>query len=182
MTGMRDNLAEALMGNTGWLNPMVSDFVDQVYEAWSLPSATEIMLVGFSNGGQQMQNYAAAGKYRDRVIALVLFGAPLTRTADEITADSLLIQDLGDNTYALYTHNDAVISYDDNDSDRKTIFATGKVSSTDTHTLATYQSAAIAFDKWLSGPGYRADWTAIGSDIQRFSGVVIRSPRSIQIS
>jgi hypothetical protein len=182
MTGMRDNLSAALLGNTGWLDPAVSDFIDTAYEDWGLASETEIMLVGFSNGGQQMQNYAAVGKYRDRVTVLLLFGAPLTRTADEIAADSLLIQDLGDKTYALYTHADAVNSYDGNDLDRKTIFSTGKVLSTDTHTLPTYRNAAIEFDNWLNGPNSRDDWAATGNDIRRFSGVVIRSPRTTQIT
>jgi hypothetical protein len=182
MTGMRANLSEALLGNTGWLNPTVSDFIDTAYEDWGLSSGTEIMLVGFSNGGQQMQNYAAVGKYRDKVTVLLLFGAPLTRRADEITADSLLIQDLGDNTYALYTHGDAVQSYDGDDSDRKTIFSTGTASkSGDTHTLNTYQSAAIEYDSWSNEPNSHEDWAAMANDIYRFSGVVIRSPRWSQI-
>jgi hypothetical protein len=180
MTGMRDKLSDALMGNTGWLNPIVSDFIDQAYEDWGLAaSGAEIMLVGFSNGGQQMQNYAAAGKYGNSVTVLLLFGAPLTKTANEIIADSLLIKDLGDNTYSRYTHGDAVMSYDSDDLDRKTTFSTGQASNEDTHNLATYQTAAVEFDNSANG-GHRADWAALASDLERFAGTVALQPRSIR--
>jgi hypothetical protein len=182
MTGMRDNLSDALLGNTGWLNPQVSNFIDKAYENWGLSSSAEIMLVGFSNGGQQMQNYAAAGKYGNKVAVLLLFGAPLTKTADEITADSLLIQDLGDKTYLRYTHGDAVTTYGSDDSDLKAIFPAGNLMNGDTHSLKTYERAAAEFDNLSKGGNLRADWAALADHISRFAGTVMQSPKSIQIS
>lgn len=185
----------AVRGNLGELNPKVSAFIDNAYDSWSAQglAPSEIMLVGFSNGGQQMQNYAALGQHKELVKTVLLFGAPLTKKLNEIgvntgsTKSALLIADLGDQTWAYGTriladHTDAEDSYDATNTDRGTIYWAGQPTTSDTHGQATYRSAADEFDKMiarkLSTP-YFADFRRPYDDWQRFGGTVFKTDSSI---
>ncbi len=168
-----DSAIVGLMGNTGWLNPIVSSFIDDAVEKWK---PAEIMLVGFSNGGQQMQNYAgwSANANTKLVKSVVLFGAPLTKKADELqSASSLAIIDLHDLTMFNLTHADAYSSYADNGSDNRTFYTSITATSGDTHGQGTYEKAAANLDaeatkRWLS-----ADVKKIYDSWKVFAGTII---------
>jgi YVTN family beta-propeller protein len=169
-------IPEGGFSNTGSLNPLVSGFIDAAVNDWH---PTEIMLVGFSNGGQQMQNYAATGANSKLVKVVVLLAAPLTKTAVELpNTDSLDIVDVGDQTYSNWSHPDAQNSYLDNPSDNKDLYWAGTFSSTDTHGVKTYVEDAAEFDKYVTGSGASAVDKAIYDDIQGFGGTPIGQPRS----
>lgn len=61
----------------------VTDYIDAQVEAWK-PGA--IMLVGYSNGGQQMQAYAATGKYSQSVIQVVTYASPIIKKQHEYSS------------------------------------------------------------------------------------------------
>jgi hypothetical protein len=178
MTGVNGSSAaskaDALRGNTGVLNPKVGAYIDAEVEA---AHPDEVMLVGFSAGGQEMQNYAATGAYKDLVTVLVLYGAPLTQTASQISAESLLLLDQGDTTYTTTTHSDADASYRANPNDQWAIFTAGTPSTVNTHLAfnQTYYADAQEFDAFVEPLSQDVDYARIYADMQRFGGTILES-------
>ena len=74
-----------------------------------------IMLVGHSDGGQNMQAYAATGKYKSLVQQVVTFASPIIKTVDDYSPGTsiLNIQNVNDPVPTLFNHPDAVDSYAD---------------------------------------------------------------------
>lgn len=176
-----DSFLDGLIGNTGARSRNVSEFIDKAARDWQ---PMEIMLVGLSNGGQQMQNYAATGAHRDKVTVMVLLGAAPTKKTSEISGvASLLISDLGDTTWTKATvpHRDALDSYDQSASDKWSWYVAGKPSTSDTHGVDTYKKAAKAFDEYATTSGSSAGDKLIYGDMQRFNGTV-QSQRSAPTS
>lgn len=168
-----DSAIVGLLGNTGWLNPIVSSFIDGAVAQWK---PEEIMLVGFSNGGQQMQNYAgwSANANTKLVKSLVLFGAPLTKKADELqNASSLSILDLNDLTAANLTHVDAGSSYLDNTTDSREIYGTVTALQGDTHNQGTYVQVAKKLDEDAAKRRLPAKAREIYSSWTKFGGTII---------
>jgi YVTN family beta-propeller protein len=180
MTGVKGNAWDAIFtgsaddainGNiTGWLNPKVSDFIDTRYREWK---PKEIMLVGFSAGGQQMQNYAAKGTYQDKVKVVVTYGSPLTKKTSELSGTkSIAIVNLGDSIYTTFTHGDAVQSYTNNPNDDYSIFPAGPLAP---HNQGTYTEAAKTFDLWVNS-GFAPDsQERIYAEMGKYRGKVISS-------
>jgi hypothetical protein len=164
--------ADAMQGNAGVLNPVVGAYIDAACE-YALPE--EIMLVGFSGGGQEMQNYAATGTYKDFVTVVVLYGVPLTQTTSEIDAGSLLIVDRGDLAYELTTHSDADASYLANPDDQWSYYLVGEPSTEDTHSQETYLARAQEFDEFVQPLTQDVDFARIYSYMQRFGGTILES-------
>ncbi len=210
MTGVDGNIWSGLQGSfkdgrdgaVGWLNPKVSSFIDGAYETWKAQkmAPTEIMLVGFSGGGEQMQNYAAQGNYKNLVKTTVLFGAPLTKTLSEIgvklgaTNSVELIVDLGDQTWTRWTRayvplpaltcfvgvdcaNNTVAekSYNASNADKGTIWWAGKTTNDNTHNQGTYLAAAQEFDKFIAKPNAASYYRKPYNDWQRFAGTILSS-------
>ncbi|WP_217889780.1 YncE family protein [Mycolicibacterium sp. PAM1] len=182
MTGIQglfqnpDSVIDGALGNAGWLNPKVSEFIDNTVTMWT---PTEIMLVGFSNGGQQMQNYAADGANKKLVKSLVMFAAPLTKKADQIgQTNSLGILDVEDRTYETWTHADAVQSYNFNASDSWALFYRGVEGPSDTHHQGTYFDAAADFDKAVKNRKVPDDVKKIYTSWAKFDGNVVEELES----
>ncbi|MGQ9350947.1 Ig-like domain-containing protein [Mycolicibacterium gilvum] len=182
MTGIQglfenpDSVIDGALGNAGWLNPKVSEFIDNAVTMWT---PTEIMLVGFSNGGQQMQNYAADGANKKLVKSLVMFAAPLTKKADQIgQTNSLGILDVEDRTYQKWTHADAVQSYNFNASDAWALFYRGVQGPSDTHHQGTYFDAAADFDKAVKDRKVPDDVKKIYTSWAKFDGNVVEELES----
>lgn len=204
MTGVDGNAWNGLTGGSlkdgrdgavGWLNPKVSSFIDDAYDAWTTQKATptEIMLVGFSGGGQQMQNYAANGKYKGLVKTMVLFGSPLTKKLSEIgvtqggVKSALLITDLGDQVWTRWTratpcgvvgvdcadNTSAEDSYNASNADKGTIYWAGNISATDTHGQGAYMAAAKEFDAFVAKPHAASYYRNPYKDWQRFAGTIV---------
>lgn len=181
MTGIQglfqnpDSVIDGALGNAGWLNPTVSQFIDDAVSMWD---PKEIMLVGFSNGGQQMQNYAADGANRGLVKSLVMFGAPLTKKADQIQqTNSLGILDVEDRTYERWTHADAELSYKDGISDAWALYYRGVDGDSDTHHQGTYYDAAADLDKAAADRKVKlaADIKKVYTSWARFEGNVVET-------
>lgn len=86
---------------TGLSNRRVSAAIDKVvtYVDTNYPDTyVPIILVGHSNGGQQLETYAATGTYKDRVLALYTFGSPAIKNASEFSDQTLVfdVQDVND--------------------------------------------------------------------------------------
>lgn len=60
-----------------------------------------IMFVGHSNGGQQLQAYAANGKYRDYVLSLYTFGSPIIKKPTDYPVSTGVLN--------IYDDNDPVV-------------------------------------------------------------------------
>ena len=169
------SVAEGVQGDNGWLNPVVSDFIGQAVSKWQ-PS--EIMLVGFSNGGQQMENYAATGTYRDLVTNLVLFGAPITQNANAIPGvDSVDIVDSGDKATLLLQYFEHYGNYDKTTTDNYAIFTTS-AGPNSSHSQTTYQQDAQNFDNFAEGQlntNSNTDYVRIWNSMQRFVGTPSQS-------
>lgn len=156
-------------GNAGIPNPLVFNYIDAAVHDWD---PAEIMLVGFSGGGQQMQIYAATGFYKERVKVLVLLGAGPTKTIFQIPQTvSLLISDRGDKVWDVATvgHLEALASYGVNGSDQWSWYQTGELTESDTHGVQTYIDAATDFDAYVRTPGASAGDKQIYQNIQRFN-------------
>lgn len=60
-----------------------------------------IMFVGHSNGGQQLQAYAANGKYRNYVLSLYTFGSPIIKKPTDYPVSTAVLN--------IYDDNDPVV-------------------------------------------------------------------------
>lgn len=99
--GVNQSTLDSTFSNAGLLQKDVQAYIDQAYVKFGKPS--EIELVGHSNGGQQMQAYAAAGTYRDMVTSVVVFASPLTKIKTDFKADALAFINHNDPVPALFT-------------------------------------------------------------------------------
>lgn len=83
----------AAFDNNVWgeLIDEVGDFIDAAYRVFGgeRGEIEEIALVGHSNGGMQMQSYAAEGTYKDEVTSVIVFGSPLIKRTNEFSSDAL---------------------------------------------------------------------------------------------
>lgn len=169
------SVAEGVQGDNGWLNPVVGDFIDQTVSEWQ-PS--QIMLVGFSNGGQQMENYAANGTYRNLVTNLVLFGAPITQNTNALPGiDSVDIVDSGDKATELLQFFEHYGNYNKTTTDDYAIFTTS-AGANSTHSPATYQTDAQNFDDFAEGQlstNPDIDYVRIWESMQQFDGAPSQS-------
>jgi YVTN family beta-propeller protein/VCBS repeat-containing protein len=169
----------------GELNSDVSNFIDTVYEEWK---PTEIMLVGFSGGGIQAQNYAASGDHKDAVTTVVTYGAPLSKTLTDLgvktgsTKSVIDIVDKGDLLFTLWSQLSAWSSYDASKTDKGTIAWTdtknpgipeGILLGAGNHSGPTYVLAAKAFDALVKKSSTGSDVKAVYKDMQRFAGTVL---------
>lgn len=74
----------AIVANiSGTQYSQVGQYIDKFIEDRNLGGDAVIMLVGLSNGGQQMQFYATGGKYRSQVTTVVTFASPLVKKVGE---------------------------------------------------------------------------------------------------
>ncbi len=176
-------LAAALSGVTfGTVDSDVSNFIDTMYEEWK---PTEIMLVGFSGGGIQMQNYAASGAHKDAVTTVVTYGAPLSKTLTDLGVGSgskksaLAIVDKGDKIIN-WSQQAAWDSYEASKTDKGAIAWTdtkllgteiGRNLGVGNHDGPTYVAAAKSFDTLIKTAG--SGLKNINKDIQRFGGTVL---------
>jgi hypothetical protein len=169
------SVAEGVQGDNGWLNPIVSNFIDQAVAEYQ-PS--EIMLVGFSNGGQQMENYAAQGTYKNLVTTVVLFGSPITQNTSAIAGiDSVDIVDSGDQATSLLLAAEGYGNYNATTADNNAIFTTSAGANA-THSTATYQQDAQNFDNFAEGQlsaGLNTDYVRIWDSMQQFVGTPTQS-------
>ena len=169
MSGIDDGSGfDGVSGNTGLPNPLVFSYIDQAVQDWD---PEEIMLVGFSGGGQQMQIYAATGFYKERVKVLVLLGAGPTMTIFQIPQTvSLLISDRGDKVWNAATagHLEALASYGATGSDQWSWYETGDLTVSNTRGVQTYIDAATDFDTHARTSGASAGDKLIYQSIQRF--------------
>ncbi|MBI3690497.1 MAG: hypothetical protein HY239_07535, partial [Mycolicibacterium aromaticivorans] len=176
-------LAAALSGVTfGTVDSDVSNFIDTMYDEWK---PTEIMLVGFSGGGIQMQNYAASGTHKDAVTTVVTYGAPLSKTLTDLGVggsskkSTLAIVDKGDKLIN-WSQQAAWDSYDASKTDKGAIAWTdtklpgteiGRALGVGNHDGPTYVAAAKSFDTLIKTAG--SALKNINKDIQRFGGTVL---------
>ncbi len=166
----------------GSVNPGVTNFIDTMYDEWK---PTEIMLVGFSGGGIQMQNYAATGKHKDAVTTVVTYGSPLSKTLSDLGVQAgskksvLAIVDKGDKLIN-WSQQAAWASYDASNTDKGAIAwtdtkltgtALGNTLGVGNHDGATYVQASKSFDTLVKTAG--SALKSINKDIQRFGGTVI---------
>jgi hypothetical protein len=166
----------------GGVNPGVSTFIDTMYDEWK---PTEIMLVGFSGGGIQMQNYAASGNHKDAVTTVVTYGSPLSKTLSDLGVGGsskksvLAIVDKGDKLIN-WSQQAAWSSYDASTTDKGAIAWTdtklagttlGNTLGVGNHDGATYVAAAKSFDTLVKTAG--SALKSINKDIQRFGGTVL---------
>jgi VCBS repeat-containing protein/YVTN family beta-propeller protein len=169
----------------GELNPAVSNFIDTMYGEWQ---PTEIMLVGFSGGGIQLQNYAAVGNSKAAVKTIVLYGAPISKTLDDLgvkagsTKSVVDIVDLGDLLVPKVSQIAAELSYSASKTDKGAIALTnttyfgtveGNLLGAGNHDAATYRQAAKLFDAFVKSSSAGSDLKNINKDMQRFAGTVI---------
>ncbi|MGH3676936.1 MAG: hypothetical protein ACRDU5_14600 [Mycobacterium sp.] len=61
----------------GWVDPAITAKIDEALKSCPNGTNTEVMLVGFSQGGMDAQNIAASDKYN--VTNLVTYGSPITQ-------------------------------------------------------------------------------------------------------
>ncbi|KQY02941.1 hypothetical protein ASD37_25680 [Mycobacterium sp. Root135] len=164
------SVADAAYGNTGLLNRSVSDFIDNAYDKWSAKKKIQgITLVGFSDGGQQMQNYAGTGAHAGLVNNLVLYGAPLIKTTKDIKGKSSLAFASGDDLVVTGgSHHDAFDSYNASGSDKYAIYATNGP-----HNQQTYKDAAKDFDDTFKYAS--TEYVQIAKAWQPFKGTVVDS-------
>jgi pimeloyl-ACP methyl ester carboxylesterase len=177
------DLAASLSAVTlGSVNPGVSTFIDTMYDEWK---PTEIMLVGFSGGGIQVQNYAATGNHKDAVTTVVTYGSPLSKTLSDLGVKAgskksvLAIVDKGDKLIN-WSQQAAWASYDASNTDKGAIAWTdtkmpgttlGNNLGVGNHDGATYVQAAKSFDTLVKSAG--SALKNINKDIQRFGGTVL---------
>lgn len=81
---LTQSFLNAIVANvSGTQYSQVGNYIDKFIEDRNLGADTVIMLVGLSNGGQQMQFYATGGKYRSQVTTVVTFASPLVKKVSE---------------------------------------------------------------------------------------------------
>lgn len=194
INGLSDNAAVQEMN--GIPDPKMSDFINNTVDSLGGRSKIkEIMLVGFSKGGMMAQDYAATGKYGDKVTTIVTFAAPLVKKASEYNAAALHIEAANDYvprdegaTWFIYvdggwhmqfSHPDARQSLDGNASDNKSIYIanTGnKYPDNAYHNKSNYLIAANNFTAEVKKNP--AKWAAITADINRFAGPIVGPSRT----
>lgn len=170
---------------SGGIDPEVSNFIDTMYDEWQ---PTEVMLVGFSGGGIQMQNYAASGTHKEAVKTVVVYGAPLSKTLADLgvrtgsTKSVVDIVDKGDLLFGLWSQLSAWSSYDASKTDKGTIVWTDTKNpgtpesillAAGNHSGPTYALAAKAFDALVKKSSTGGDVKAVNKDMQRFAGTVL---------
>jgi YVTN family beta-propeller protein/VCBS repeat-containing protein len=166
----------------GDVNPGISTFIDTMYDEWK---PTEIMLVGFSGGGIQVQNYAATGNNKAAVTTIVTYGSPLSKTLSDLGVQAgskksaLAIVDKGDKLIN-WSQSAAWSSYDASNTDKGAIAWTdtklpgtqlGNDLGVGNHDGPTYVQAAKSFDTLVKTAG--SALKSINKDIQRFAGTVL---------
>lgn len=188
MSGINLNVEEVAAATRavafGEVNPEVSSFIDTMYEEWQ---PTEIMLVGLSGGGIQLQNYAAEGSHKAAVTTIVTYGAPLSKTLDDLGVVSgskksaLAIVDTGDGLFGR-SQSAAQASYNASSKDKGAIVWTdtkipatplGVILTVGNHGGPTYAEAAKLFDKLVKLSSTGSDIKSINKDVQRFAGTVL---------
>ena len=78
----------------GWVDPYLTSKIDRALSETPDGKITDIMLVGFSQGGMDAQNIAASGRYH--VTNLVTYGSPVIQH-DNAGIDTVHLQAKGDN-------------------------------------------------------------------------------------
>lgn len=169
----------------GELNASVKSFIDARYDEWH---PTEIMMVGLSGGALQLQNYAATSSHNDAVATLVLYGAPLSKTLEDLgvkggSQKSVVdIVDNGDTLFKLWSQLAAWSSYDAAKDDKGALLWTdtkipatplGVVLGFGNHDGKTYAKAAALFDSKVKSARAGSEIALINKDIQRFAGEVL---------
>ncbi len=177
--GLNESTLASIFSNGGLLHLDVQTYIDSTYEAWGgAAQIDEIQLVGHSNGGQQMQAYAAAGTYRDQVKSVVVFGAPLTKTEDDFTSEAVAFVNRNDPVPRLFTRwSDPGVEWK---SDSKSIYwfaseePVGGVYLVDFkyHDAASYYRIAAQFDDPSRDPA-DTDYRARRAAIARFGGTSV---------
>ena len=106
------DISSAYPNVAGQAYTAASNYINSVIEA---VHPVSIMLVGHSDGGQNMQAYAATGKYKSLVQQVVTFASPIIKTVDDYSPGTsiLNIQNVNDPVPTLFNHPDAVDSYAD---------------------------------------------------------------------
>lgn len=108
-----DSVAKAAYSNlTGQINTKVQQTIDGYLTSNGLTDVP-IMLVGYSNGGQQMQIYATTGQYKANVTDVVTFASPQIKKASEYPSATHILNIQGSNDWVATTfgHADAADSY-----------------------------------------------------------------------
>jgi len=96
----------------------VSGYIDTWAGEWK---PDRIMLVGYSNGGMQMQAYATSGTYAQSVVQVVTFASPVIKLAGEYSATYLPTSktgtgvSVGTNVLHIQADNDPVIEFSHED-------------------------------------------------------------------
>lgn len=118
MMGVSDepaSIADAAYSNaSGAMYPKAMAAIDD-YIAKGFLQNVPIMLVGYSNGGQQMQIYATSGEYRSSVSTVVTFASPLIKKTSEFADNAYVVNVQADNDWVpgKFTHPDVRQSYVD---------------------------------------------------------------------
>lgn len=197
MSGVNNDLSakvQTFLGaSIGKLQTSVNDYVNQAYTDWR---PTEVMLVGLSGGGVQMQNYAAGGSNSDArkaIRTVLLYGAPLSKTSTDLGVGAkskmsvLDIVDKGDKLVPSLSQVAAANSFTKSRNDKAAIYKSDtKSPSTDdpwnvlsyvipvgNHSDTTYYSAAQEFDKYANSAKASEEFKRIKNDWQSFGGIIL---------
>ncbi|WP_158230636.1 Ig-like domain-containing protein [Mycobacterium sp. shizuoka-1] len=191
--GVNESTLNSITSNFGSLREDVEDYIDLAYEEFSKDGPIEeIELVGHSNGGQQMQLYAASGKYAAEVTSVVVVGAPLIKKASEFHSDALAFIDENDPVPINFSHwADADVDWDTDPADSKDIIwyeseppipGTGlHVLDVKYHDIAVYLGIAAQFDAQAQLSSAPAVDRQLLANIKRFGGIRLDSRQALQI-
>ena len=180
MTQTVESTADAVFSNGGLLRRDVQDYIDKAYVAFGKPK--EIQLVGYSNGGQQMQNYAAAGTYKANVTSVVLFAAPLVKTTTDFGSDAIAFVDTNDPVPNRFSHSDSMWN-----TDTKGIYWYTSNSSCPScldyayHAAPSYGAVAAQFDTQAQLPLASAVYRKMAANILRFAGTRVSTRPALQV-
>ncbi len=180
MTQTVESTADAVFSNGGLLRRDVQDYIDKAYVAFGKPK--EIQLVGYSNGGQQMQNYAAAGTYKANVTSVVLFAAPLIKTTTDFGSDAIAFIDTNDPVPNRFSHSDSMWN-----TDTKGIYWYTSNSSCPNcldyayHAAPSYGTIAAQFDTQAQLPLAPAVYRKMAANILRFAGTRVSTRPALQV-